>query len=117
MEIQNLISLTQNHTGKEKEASIQKEKTAVAFEELFARHLVRELTKDAFDMSDNFSETGQSNALYKEFITEALAGELAKQQKLGMAELVMKYWDRKNTEEDFHHSGEKKTIPLENNSE
>lgn len=70
----------------------RKEETAMEFEKIFATHMVQEMTKGSFDM---VQEGGlmKSNALYREHITETLANELAQQKKLGMADLVMKYWE------------------------
>lgn len=77
---------------------LQREQAANDFEEIFARHLVKELTKDTFSMSDKGGMMGSSGAMYREFITDALAGELAAQRKLGMADLVSRYWN--NNEEN-----------------
>lgn len=73
---------------------MKKEQAAVDFEKIFARQLVREMTKDSFKMDDNSGVMGHSGNMYREFITNALAGELAKQRKLGMADLVSQYWNR-----------------------
>lgn len=72
----------------------KKEDTAMEFEKIFARHLVSELTKGSFDMVQEGGLT-QSNALYREHITETLASELAQQKKLGMADLIMQYWSQR----------------------
>ena len=72
---------------------LMKEKSATEFEEIFARHLVKELTKDSFKMSGGTGMMGNANNMYREFITDALASELATQRKLGMADLVSKYWN------------------------
>ncbi len=94
MNIENFKALTGPAPGDERREEVRREKTATDFEELFARHLVQEMTRNTFNMTDEASGMGQSNALYREFITDALAGELAAQRKLGMAEMVKKYWDR-----------------------
>lgn len=93
MNIENYISITRAGPTDERQEEVRREKTATDFEELFARHLVREMSKDTFGMSGNSPGIGQSNALYREFITDALSGELADQRKLGMADMVMKYWN------------------------
>ena len=61
------------------------------FEEIFAKHLVKELTKDSFKIEGGMM--GNANKMYREFITDALATELAAQRKLGMADLVSRYWN------------------------
>jgi|GEM_PF-757648 len=71
----------------------QKAKTAFEFERLFATQLVKELTKDSFKMSDNQMLMGRSNGMYRQYITETLASELAKQNKLGISDMMMKYWN------------------------
>jgi len=94
MNIDNFLRTAQNHVDQNRSEELKREKAATDFEEIFARHLVNELTKDSFKMSDNSSGMGQSNSLYREFITDALAGELAAQRRLGMADLVSKYWNQ-----------------------
>lgn len=94
MNIDNFLHIAQNQLSQNRSEVIKREQAAIDFEEIFARHLVNELTKDSFKMSDNGSGMGQSNSLYREFITDALAGELATQRKLGMADLVSTYWDQ-----------------------
>lgn len=73
---------------------IKKEQAAIDFEEIFARQLIREMTKDSFKMGDNSGVMGSSNNLYREFIVDTLAGEIAAQRKLGMADLISKHWSR-----------------------
>jgi Rod binding domain-containing protein len=88
------LNIARNQIDKNRSQDLQKEKAATDFEEIFAKHLVNELTKDSFKMSDNGGIMGQSNNMYRSFITDALAGELAAQRKLGMADLVSRYWDQ-----------------------
>ncbi|MCC5913842.1 MAG: hypothetical protein JJU46_05660 [Balneolaceae bacterium] len=92
MNIGSHMDLIKNQIGENRREDIRKEQAAIDFEELFARHLVKEMTKDSFQMSDNSGGFGQSNEIYREFITDALAGELAAQRRLGMADLVSEYW-------------------------
>ncbi len=99
MKVDNFLNIAQNQLGQNRSDEIKREKAANDFEEIFARHLVNELTKDSFKMSDNSSGMGQSNSLYREFITDALAGELAAQRKLGMADLISTYWDQSSSSE------------------
>ncbi len=100
MNIDNLITLDRNQPSEERRQEIRRDQTAKDFEEIFARHLVEQMTKDSFGMSDESQALGQSNALYREFITDALAGELAAQRKLGMADMVEQYWDRQENKHD-----------------
>ncbi len=88
------LNIARNQIDKNKSQDLQKEKAATDFEEIFAKHLVNELTKDSFKMSDKGGIMGQSNNMYRSFITDALASELAAQRKLGMADLVSRYWDQ-----------------------
>lgn len=78
------IDGTQNNQSK-------KEEVATEFEKIFARKLVREMTKDSFKMGDKNGLMGQSNNMYRRHITETLANEIAKQGKLGMADLISEY--------------------------
>lgn len=94
MKVDSYLQIAQNQVNQTRSDDIKKEQAATDFEEIFARQLVNELTKDSFKMTDNETGMGQSNNLYREFITDALAGELAQQRKLGMADLVSKYWDQ-----------------------
>lgn len=94
MNVDNFLTIAQNQVGGGRSDAIRKEEAAVDFEEIFARQLVKELTKDSFKMADNSDGFGQSNSLYREFITDALASELAAQRKLGMADLVSQYWNQ-----------------------
>lgn len=88
------LNIARNQIDKNRSQNLQKEKAATDFEEIFAKHLVNELTKDSFKMSDKGGMMGQSNNMYRSFITDALASELAAQRKLGMADLVSRYWDQ-----------------------
>lgn len=93
MQIDTLLDTARSQMSESLSEKIQKEKAAIEFEEIFARRLVKELTKDSFKMGDNSSVMGNANNLYREFITDALAGELAVQRKLGMANLITQYWE------------------------
>lgn len=94
MKLDPFLEIGRIQPGGSRSEEIRKEEAAVAFEEIFARHLVGELTKDSFKMSDNSTGMGSTSHLYREFITDALAGELAAQKTLGMADLVNKYWEQ-----------------------
>lgn len=96
MNINSFINTARSQLNDQQRDEIRKEQSATDFEEIFARHLVKELTKDSFQMTDNTGGVGSQSSLYREFITDALAGELATQRKLGMADLIMKYWDQQS---------------------
>ncbi len=93
MNIETFYNINQNELSDNRREEIRKKQAANEFEEIFARHLVNELTKDSFKLADN-TTFGQSNSLYREFITDALAAELAAQRRLGIAELVETFWNR-----------------------
>jgi Rod binding domain-containing protein len=88
------LNMARNEVGKNRSQNLEREKAATDFEEIFAQHLVKELTKDSFKMSDNGGIMGQSSNIYRSFVTDALASELAAERKLGMADLVSRYWDQ-----------------------
>ncbi|SHG13897.1 hypothetical protein SAMN05443144_1206 [Fodinibius roseus] len=83
--------------SKSRSDEIKKEEIATDFEEIFARKLVSELTKDSFKMDDNNGVLGQSNNMYRRHITETLANEIAKQRKLGMADLITEHWKQRTS--------------------
>lgn len=86
--------MTMKQVSEQRSEDLRKEQAASDFEEIFAKHLVKEMTKDSFKMSDNGGVMGNANNLYREHITDALAKELADQRKLGMADLVSQYWNQ-----------------------
>ena len=91
MNIENHIPINQSSLSESRKQHREKENAAVQFEEIFAKHLVKELTKDSFKIEGCMM--GNANKMYREFITDALATELAAQRKLGMADLVSRYWN------------------------
>lgn len=91
MNIENHIPINQSSLSESRKQHREKENAAVQFEEIFAKHLVKELTKDSFKIEGGMM--GNANKMYREFITDALATELAAQRKLGMADLVSRYWN------------------------
>ena len=103
MNIESYINVARSQVNDGQRDQIKKEQAAVDFEEIFARQLVKELTKDSFQMTDNLSGVGSSGSLYREFVTDALASELAAEKKLGMADLIMKYWNQQS-ESSNHNS-------------
>ncbi len=106
MNIESYIHVARSQVGDERSSELKKEQAATDFEELFAKHLVKEMTKGSFEMTDGVSGMG-GNSLYREFITDALSSELAAQRKLGMADLVMEYWGQ-TTEEVINQKSTEK---------
>ena len=102
MKVGNHISLDQSALSESRKEMREKENAAVQFEEIFAKHLVKELTKDSFKIEGGIM--GNANNMYREFITDALASELATQRKLGMADLVSRYWNHNNQEQQINNS-------------
>ena len=94
MEVSSFLETARTEVSKQRNQEIQKQEAAQDFEEIFARKLVKEMTKDSFKMGDNNSPMGSSNNLYRKYITDTLAGEIAAQRKLGMAEMVSKHWTK-----------------------
>ncbi len=101
MKINFPISQGQPVVTEERREQIRREKTATQFEEIFARHLVKEISKNTFRLDKATGGMGHGSDLYREFITEALAGQLAEQRTLGVADLLMKYWERQDNAVDF----------------
>lgn len=97
MEINSAMNALQGEISKSRSDEIKKEEIATDFEEIFARKLVKELTKDSFKMGDNNGVLGQSNNLYRRHITETIANEIAKQGKLGMADMINEHWKKRTS--------------------
>lgn len=95
MKVDSFIHMAQQQLNSQKNGESQKEQAANDFEEIFARHLVKEMTKGSFGMSKEGGVMSNANSMYREHITNALAKELADQRKLGMADLVTKYWNQR----------------------
>lgn len=76
-----------------------KEDSAMEFEQMFARQLVREMTSGLFEENSENAMMGASGGLYREHIIDTLSSELARQEKLGMAEKVRRFWNQKITDE------------------
>ncbi len=92
------LSTNQPINLKEDKATVEeqkKEKTATQFEEIFALQLVREMTKGTFKMSDNSEDKGVAE-IYRSHVNQVLAQELASKHELGIANLMMKYWNQKS---------------------
>lgn len=73
----------------------KKEKTATQFEKIFALQLVREMTKGTFKMTDNNQDKGVAE-IYRSDVNQVLAQELASKHELGIANMLLKYWDQKS---------------------
>ncbi len=72
----------------------KKEEMAMEFEQLFAKQLVSEMTKDLFKQ-DSQGMMSSGNEMYRQHIVDTLSTALAKQEKLGMSDMISKYWNRK----------------------
>lgn len=79
--------------SRERQLQDKKEDMAMEFERIFARHLVEEMTKGSFKMDDN-AYGASSFGINRTHITDTLANEIAQQRKLGMADMVMKHWNK-----------------------
>lgn len=71
---------------------MKKEETAMEFEQLFARQLVSQMTEGLFKGNEDAMMNASSD-VYRDHIVDTLSSELAQQEKLGMAELVRRYWE------------------------
>lgn len=94
MKIDSTLALARNEVSEARKQMLERDKAATDFEEIFARHLVKEMTKNTFKMESSSGVYGNSANMYREFINDALSQELAKQRKLGMADLVTRYWNQ-----------------------
>ncbi|MCH8557608.1 MAG: hypothetical protein LAT84_07300 [Balneolia bacterium] len=92
MNIESYLNIGKQQVSPNRLEEIKKEQVAIDFEEIFAKHLVNELTKDSFKFADN-GNNDTSNNLYREFVTDALASELAAQRRLGMADMIENFWN------------------------
>jgi Rod binding domain-containing protein len=68
----------------------KREEMAKTFEKLFAKHLVEEMTKNTFKNNEG---SPASFSHYRDHITDTLAGEMAAQEKLGMAAMLRQHWN------------------------
>ncbi|TVQ66300.1 MAG: hypothetical protein EA360_06670 [Balneolaceae bacterium] len=93
MKIDSFIPIAEQKLTESRREELRQEKAAVDVEKIFARHLIQELTKNTFKMAESDSPFGSSNSVYREFITDALADQLAAEKRLGMADMISKYWD------------------------
>ncbi|HLR77203.1 MAG TPA: hypothetical protein VK106_06045 [Balneolaceae bacterium] len=74
------------------------EEVAFEFEKIFARQLVQQMTKGLFENDDNNTMMSGSG-LYRKHIVDTLSEELAKQNKLGMGDLVLRYIELRNEQQ------------------
>lgn len=72
----------------------EEDQSATQFEMLFARQLVSQMTRGLFKMDNKNSLMGNSDSLYRYYITDTLASELAKNHKLGIANMLIKHWNK-----------------------
>ncbi|MDZ7772907.1 MAG: hypothetical protein U5K31_09230 [Balneolaceae bacterium] len=81
--------------GRADRLQMKKEETAMAFEKLFARQLVSQMTEGLFKGSED-SMMNAGGDVYRDHIVDTLSSELAQQEKLGMSELVRRYWEQRS---------------------
>lgn len=77
-------------------SEMSKEEVATAFEEIFARQLVKTMTKGLFKHDDN-GILGAGSDIYRMNIVNTLSHELAEQHALGIADMINRYL--------YHESG------------
>lgn len=73
---------------------VKKAESAMEFERVFARYLVGEMTKDTFKSDDKNGMAGADSDFYKDMIVDALSNQLAREKRLGFADMVMQFWNR-----------------------
>lgn len=95
MEIKNTSQLTKPAVNPENRKT---EEAAMQFEEIFTGMLVREMTKNLFNVSEGSGMFKGDQSHWKDFINNALSAELAKQEPLGFSEMVRNYIQNRNTE-------------------
>jgi len=91
MNVHSVSGLSYDVMATNKNGESKKEEVAVKFEKIFARRLVSTLIKDSFKMGDKNAMMGQSNNLYRQHIVNTLADEIARQRKLGIADMIAQY--------------------------
>jgi Rod binding domain-containing protein len=82
-------------------SSLKKEKIAEAFEEIYARQMVKAMTKGLYKSNDN-GIMGAGSDIYRMQIINTLSQELAEQHKLGIADMIAHYF---NQESDKQQDG------------
>ncbi|MEX0773151.1 MAG: hypothetical protein WEB89_06720 [Balneolales bacterium] len=92
-EITNAFQRMQIDPSKDIKLSRQKEEVAFEFERIFAQQIVQQMTKGLFESADNKGVMQSGGSVYKDQIVETLSKELAKQEPLGVSEMI---WNSSN---------------------
>ena len=95
MKIHDLQKSRQQLPGDGPAVEKKKAEMAMEFERMFARQLVQEMTKGLFKKDDNQGMMTSGNEMYRNHIVDTLSQALAEQEKLGMSDMISKYWDQK----------------------
>ena len=94
------ISASISGTPQRDQVPQNSEDVAMEFERIFARQLVAEMAKGLFENSSMVDGVMQSgNQLYRDHIIETLSAELAKQEPLGISEMVRRHLSQTETTE------------------
>jgi len=72
----------------------KREKVATAFEKIFARELVQTMTKGLFKHDDKGTMLEAGSGINRQHIVNTLSKELAKQHKLGIANMITSYLNK-----------------------
>lgn len=86
-----LSNLNETNDDKKKPKEV-----ALAFEKIFARQLVQEMTKGLFENDDNSTMMSGGAGLFRKHIVDTLSTELAEQGQLGMGDMVLRYIEQRN---------------------
>ncbi|MEX0769768.1 MAG: hypothetical protein WD035_03490 [Balneolaceae bacterium] len=82
--------------GPSSKQGMDKNEIAMEFEQIFARQMVEQMTKNLFQ-NDN-KEGGvlsTGGSFYKDHVVDALSTELAKQEPLGIAEIIRGHLEKR----------------------
>lgn len=93
MDVSSIGHSFEAYMGRASRKQQKKQELATQFEKIFARQLVREMTKDSFKMGDKNGVMGQANGMYRYHIINTLSNEIAQQRKLGMADMISKHFN------------------------
>lgn len=74
---------------------MDKNEIAVEFERIFARQMVEQMTKNLFQNDDEEGVLSTGGSLYKDHIVDVLSSELAKQEPLGIADIIRGHLDNR----------------------
>ncbi|MEX0779621.1 MAG: hypothetical protein WD491_01665 [Balneolales bacterium] len=94
-EINNEFQRLQLNASNDIKQSMQKEEVAFEFERIFAQQIVQQMTKGLFEGADNKGVMQSGGSIYKDQIVETLSRELAKQEPLGVSEMIWKSRDQR----------------------